>query len=122
MLSAHGHTLGSPKSTFWRPLGSDDGDSQSPTGGEIIVAGDAVAGTLDTEHRRAFGTPTLSGSALALLFWWQSLTPTLIPRSWETQAAGARLDIAVRRPHVACGLEHPRLLGPLLRGNGQHEA
>jgi uncharacterized membrane protein len=26
------------------------------------------------------------GSSLALLFWWQSLTPTLIPRSWEVQA------------------------------------
>src|SRR5215813_3974449 len=36
--------------------------------------------------RGALGTPTLSGSLLALLFWWQSLTPTLIPRSWETQA------------------------------------
>jgi uncharacterized membrane protein len=33
-----------------------------------------------------FGTPTVSGSSLALLFWWQSLTPTLIPRSWEKQA------------------------------------
>jgi uncharacterized membrane protein len=40
----------------------------------------------DYERRGAFGTPTLSGSSLALLFWWQSLTPTLIPRSWETQA------------------------------------
>jgi hypothetical protein len=35
------------------------------------------------ERRGVFGTPTLSGSLLALLFWWQSLTPTLIPRSWE---------------------------------------
>src|SRR5215831_6929884 len=37
------------------------------------------------ERRGALRTPTLSGSSLALLFWWQSLTPTLIPRSWETQ-------------------------------------
>ena len=29
----------------------------------------------------------LSGSSLALLFWWHSLTPTLIPRSWEMQVA-----------------------------------
>jgi uncharacterized membrane protein len=29
---------------------------------------------------------TISGSSLALLFWWQSLTPTLIPRSWQVQA------------------------------------
>ncbi len=33
------------------------------------------------------GPPTISGSSLALLFWWQALTPSLIPRSWETQAA-----------------------------------
>ncbi|MFC0397829.1 alpha/beta hydrolase [Paraburkholderia rhizosphaerae] len=35
--------------------------------------------------RRARRTPTFSGSLLALLFWWQSLSPTLIPRSWVTQ-------------------------------------
>lgn len=33
------------------------------------------------------GPLTLGGTSLALLFWWQSLTPTLIPRSWEMQAA-----------------------------------
>ncbi|MBC8746930.1 MULTISPECIES: alpha/beta-hydrolase family protein [Paraburkholderia] len=35
--------------------------------------------------RGALGTPTISGSLLGLVFWWQSLTPTLIPRSWGTQ-------------------------------------
>jgi uncharacterized membrane protein len=35
---------------------------------------------------RLVGPPTLSGTSMALLFWWQSLTPTLIPRSWEVQA------------------------------------
>lgn len=44
---------------------------------------------------RALGTPTLSGSSLALLFWWQSLTPTLIPRSWEIQAAIGAVSLAV---------------------------
>lgn len=39
------------------------------------------------ERERPFGTPSISGSSLALLFWWQSLTPTLIPRSWQVQAA-----------------------------------
>jgi uncharacterized membrane protein len=38
------------------------------------------------DRERELGTPTISGSSLALLFWWQSLTPTLIPRSWEVQA------------------------------------
>jgi uncharacterized membrane protein len=39
----------------------------------------------DSGRRGALGTPTVSGSSLALLFWWQSLTPTLIPRSREMQ-------------------------------------
>ena len=47
------------------------------------------------ERRGALGTPTLSGSLLALLFWWQSLTPTLIPRSWEMQTAIGAICLAV---------------------------
>src|SRR5262249_30546868 len=47
------------------------------------------------ERRGALGTPTLSGSLLALLFWWQSLTPTLIPRSWEMQAAIGAVCLAI---------------------------
>jgi uncharacterized membrane protein len=38
---------------------------------------------------------SLSGSSVALLFWWQSLTPTLIPRSWETQAVVSAVCLAV---------------------------
>ncbi|MCR6632890.1 MAG: alpha/beta-hydrolase family protein [Magnetospirillum sp.] len=45
--------------------------------------------------RGALGTPTLSGSLLALLFWWQSLTPTLIPRSWETQTVIGAICLAI---------------------------
>src|SRR5262249_31785408 len=44
-----------------------------------------VADMPDFERRGAFGTPALGGTSVALLFWWQSLTPTLIPRSWEMQ-------------------------------------
>lgn len=29
--------------------------------------------------------PTFGGSLLALVFWWQSLTPSLIPRGWAMQ-------------------------------------
>jgi uncharacterized membrane protein len=36
---------------------------------------------------RILGTPTFGGLLVALVFWWQSLTPTLIPRSALTQAA-----------------------------------
>ena len=38
---------------------------------------------------------SLSGSSVALLFWWQSLTPTLIPRAWETQAVVSAVCLAV---------------------------
>src|SRR5262245_42684313 len=47
------------------------------------------------ERRGALGTPTLSGSLLALLFWWQSLTPTLIPRSWEVQTGIGAICLAI---------------------------
>ncbi|WP_262413238.1 alpha/beta hydrolase [Paraburkholderia sp. UCT2] len=40
-------------------------------------------------------TPTLSGSLLALVFWWQSLTPTLIPRSWGTQTVVGAFCLAI---------------------------
>src|SRR5262245_21051015 len=39
--------------------------------------------------------PTRSGSSLALLFWWQSLTPTLIPRSWQTQAVVGAICLGI---------------------------
>jgi uncharacterized membrane protein len=42
-----------------------------------------------------FSIGPLSGSSLALLFWWQSLTPTLIPRSWETQAFVSAICLAI---------------------------
>ncbi len=45
--------------------------------------------------RGALETPTLSGSSLALLFWWQSLTPTFIPRSWEVQAVIGAVCLAI---------------------------
>ena len=47
------------------------------------------------ERRGALGTPTLSGSLPALLFWWQSLTPTLIPRSWQMQTGIGAICLAV---------------------------
>src|SRR5262245_18075114 len=48
-----------------------------------------------TERRGALGTPTLSGSLLALVFWWQSLTPTLIPRSWGMQTVIGAICLAI---------------------------
>jgi len=49
----------------------------------------------DTVGRGTLATPTLSGSSLALVFWWQSLTPTLIPRSWGMQVAIGAICLAV---------------------------
>src|SRR5262245_48695161 len=43
------------------------------------------AATAERRGARLLGSPTLGGSSLALFFWWQSLTPTLIPRSWAIQ-------------------------------------
>ncbi|MBV8846484.1 MAG: alpha/beta-hydrolase family protein [Bryobacterales bacterium] len=47
------------------------------------------------ERRSALGMPTLSGSLLALVFWWQSLTPTLIPRSWKMQTGIGAICLAI---------------------------
>jgi len=41
------------------------------------------------------GSPTFSGSVLALVFWWQALTPTMIPRTWQVQAAISALCLAI---------------------------
>jgi uncharacterized membrane protein len=41
------------------------------------------------------GAGALSGSLLALLFWWQSLTPTLIPRSWHVQVVIGAVCLAI---------------------------
>jgi uncharacterized membrane protein len=47
------------------------------------------------ERRRTLQAPTLGGALLALLFWWQSLTPTLIPRSWGTQTVIGAICLAI---------------------------
>jgi uncharacterized membrane protein len=47
------------------------------------------------DRRGVIRTPTLGGSLLALVFWWQSLTPTLIPRSWEMQTGIGAICLAI---------------------------
>src|SRR5262245_23748350 len=61
----------------------------------VGFVGDAEGKPQGTRGARVLGPPTLSGSSLALLFWWQSLTPTLIPRSWEVQATIGAVCLAV---------------------------
>lgn len=46
-------------------------------------------------HRAALRALTLSGLSLALVFWWQSLTPTLIPRTWQMQAVISAICLAI---------------------------
>ncbi len=39
--------------------------------------------------------PTLAGVAVALLFWWWSLDPSMLPRSWYAQGAVSGLSAAI---------------------------
>ncbi|HEX2158547.1 MAG TPA: alpha/beta-hydrolase family protein [Actinomycetes bacterium] len=39
--------------------------------------------------------PTFAGTAVALLFWWWSLDPSLLPRSWSAQGVVSGLSAAI---------------------------
>ena len=39
--------------------------------------------------------PTFGGVAVALLFWWWSLDPSMLPRAWSAQAAVSGLSAAI---------------------------
>src|SRR5262245_26010056 len=49
------------------------------------------------QHRdgSVVGPPTFGGLLAALLFWWPSLTPTLVPRPWVAQAVMSAVCVAV---------------------------
>lgn len=47
------------------------------------------------ESRGVVHAPAFGGSLLALLFWWQSLTPTMITRSWTTQTVVGAVCLAI---------------------------
>src|SRR5262245_8150319 len=70
-----------------RPLYARDSSGQ---GGRLRARSPFLRG-----RRGALRTPTFGGSSLALLFWWQSLTPTLIPRSWEAQTVIGAVCLAI---------------------------
>jgi uncharacterized membrane protein len=42
-----------------------------------------------------FRRPTFGGVAVALLFWWWSLDPSMLPRAWSAQAAVSGLSAAI---------------------------
>lgn len=52
--------------------------------------------------------PTFPGLALGLVFWWQSLSPTLMPRTWVAQAAMSAICTAL-------GMAIGTLLGDALK-------
>jgi uncharacterized membrane protein len=75
-------------------------------------------GHVATTHRAALRTLTLSGSSLALVFWWQSLTPTLIPRTWTMQLGISAVCLAIGYGvGTLAGGAVSRLLGLRLPGN-----
>ncbi|MGY6500396.1 MAG: alpha/beta hydrolase [Acidimicrobiales bacterium] len=64
-------------------------------------------------RRRTILAPlSLAGSAAALLFWWQSLFPTQMPRTWVAQAAISAICLTIG---YAIGVLAARVLMPLLR-------
>lgn len=44
---------------------------------------------------RLFTKPTFAGLLAAFVFWWPALTPTLIPRTWTTQALIGAATLAI---------------------------
>jgi uncharacterized membrane protein len=46
-------------------------------------------------RRPLLAGPTFGGAAVGLLFWWQSLMPTMMPRPWFAQAAVSAICVAV---------------------------
>ena len=46
-------------------------------------------------RRPILGRPTFVGLAVALVFWWQSLMPLMLPRTWLAQAAISAICAAV---------------------------
>jgi uncharacterized membrane protein len=56
---------------------------------------DAAAEAVAPASRRLLSRPTFGGLAVGLSFWWASLSPTLMPRTWVTQAAMSALSFAV---------------------------
>jgi uncharacterized membrane protein len=63
--------------------------------------------------------PTAGGALGALVFWWQSLSPSLLPRSWAVQAAVSALCTAIG---YAIGTLVGRVVRAGLRSRGRHLA
>jgi uncharacterized membrane protein len=72
-----------------------------------------------TRRKSMFRAFALGGSSFALLFWWQSLTPTLIPRSWEMQGGLGAICLSIG---YGIGALAGRCLHRLLERSGRSPA
>lgn len=61
--------------------------------------------------------PTFGGLVVGLVFWWQSLSPTLLPRSWAVQAAVSAVCATIG---YALGTLGGRIVRAVLRRRGTH--
>jgi uncharacterized membrane protein len=60
------------------------------------AGGGEVDGSDGAPHKlKFFGRPSFGGAVFALVFWWRSLYPTLLPRSWLIQAAITAICVAI---------------------------
>jgi uncharacterized membrane protein len=75
------------------PIAPEPGDRSA--GVAVDQAPDAAPHSARTGHRPLLGGPTFGGAAMALLFWWQSLMPTMLPRPWFAQAAVSAICLVV---------------------------
>jgi uncharacterized membrane protein len=69
------------------PVVGDDRPGSPAGGARTIVTA--------PPRRPLLSGPTFGGAALGLLFWWQSLMPTMLPRPWFAQAAVSAICLAV---------------------------
>lgn len=65
-----------------------------PAAGEDVEGGGPVE-PVKPRKLKLFGRPSFGGLVFALVFWWQSLSPTLLPRSWTVQAAITAICVAI---------------------------
>ena len=77
------------------------------------AGGGEVDGSDGAPHKlKFFGRPSFGGAVFALVFWWRSLYPTLLPRSWLIQAAITAICVASPCPTSAPSVTSARPMRP----------
>jgi uncharacterized membrane protein len=70
-------------------------EPEAPIEAEPPVELDAPVETEPPRKLKFFRRPSFGGAVFALVFWWRSLYPTLLPRSWLVQAAITAICVAI---------------------------